>query len=56
MEIEGYLRPSNGNKSSAVRIKSLIQEGRAFLKLFWDVRVRQRELYRHRPRRVIPTA
>lgn len=53
VEIDGYLNNKN-NVSSAIRLKSLLHEGSAFLRLAWEVLFWNRGLYRGKPTRIWP--
>lgn len=53
IELDGYLKPEN-KKSSAIYFNSFVEVARSFLRLVYEVYVRNPEQYRGKARRVYP--
>jgi glycosyltransferase involved in cell wall biosynthesis len=53
VEVDGYMSPAIG-KSSALRLRNLVEVARAYLRLCHEVFVTKREQYAHRATRVLP--
>jgi glycosyltransferase involved in cell wall biosynthesis len=54
VEVDGYMSPAVEVKSSALRIRNLLEVMRAYLRLCHEIFVTKKELYSHRATRILP--